>query len=243
MSKKRIITVTLACLFACLACVHGAAAYLTDTKTVRNTFSIGEVSIKLLEPDYPGNGSQKTTDLVALQEIPKDPQIYNSGKNRAIVFLQADIPMASVIVTDEAGNRQAEENLELFRFRTSNGKYNSVDDSWRLLSTVYLDEDEKQTTKEDASICRRLYGYADVIEAGQTTDSLFDVIRLVNLVEDQLDNTTQKIPVFAYAIQAENISGLTEADMKQKSLTKGELADIWDVYFIQNGAGGENAVY
>ncbi|MCD8362302.1 MAG: SipW-dependent-type signal peptide-containing protein [Lachnospiraceae bacterium] len=243
MSEKRFTLLALMCLFICLACAGGAFAYLTNTKTVTNTFSIGEVSIDLLEPDYPGNGSDETTDLTALQEVPKDPQIYNSGKNRIVAFLHVDIPMASVIVTDEAGRRQPEENRELLAFRTTDGTYNSVNDCWHLISTVYLDGNKQKTTQKEAVICRRLYGCENVIDVGKTTDSLFDAIRLINLVEGQLDGQTLEIPLFAYAIQAENITGLTTADMQSEVLTTEELANIWEVYFTQNNAGGENAVF
>ena len=61
-------------------CVGGAMAYLTDTDTATNTFTVGEVTIDTIEPNYPGNGSDETIDLVPNEEVKKDPQIKTQGK-------------------------------------------------------------------------------------------------------------------------------------------------------------------
>ena len=119
----------------------GIQAYLTDTDTATNTFTIGEIQIDTLEPNYPGNGSDEVKDLVPLEEIKKDPQIKNSGKNRAIVFTQVDIPMVNLITAQDNGERNAKGNTELFDFRTETGTYDSVDENWILINLLYLDAD------------------------------------------------------------------------------------------------------
>ena len=45
MSKKRVVVVSAACVLAMATMVGGALAYLTDTDTATNTFTIGEVRI------------------------------------------------------------------------------------------------------------------------------------------------------------------------------------------------------
>lgn len=141
MSRKKTITVTVACVLAFAACIGGALAYLTDTDKAVNTFTIGEIRIDTLEPNYPGNGSDEVSDLVAMEEVKKDPQIKNTGKNRAIVFMQVDIPMSELITAQEDGTRNPLANVELFDFRTQKGEYDSVDAGWELIDTTYLDED------------------------------------------------------------------------------------------------------
>ena len=105
MKKRKIVLAAAACLLAGAMCTGGAVAYLTDTDTTTNTFTVGEVTIDTIEPNYPGNGSDEVTDLVPNEEVPKDPQIKNSGKNRAVVYQQIDIPMANVITADDEGHR------------------------------------------------------------------------------------------------------------------------------------------
>lgn len=220
----------------------GISAYLTDADTATNTFTVGEVQIDTLEPNYPGNGSDEVKDLVSLEEVPKDPQIKNTGKNRSIVFSRVDIPMANVITADESGNRNAQANVELFNFRTldktfGNGtvgaNLNSWNPQWILLETVYLDDNGLTVTESTATKCSRLYGYETVLEENETTVSVFDVVRLINVIEGQIDNSTQNIVLTSYAIQAENITDLTTPDWDEV-MTKEQLTDIYEVYMKQS---------
>lgn len=213
----------------------GIQAYLTDTDSVTNTFTIGEVVIETLEPNYPGNGSDEVTDLVALEEVKKDPQFKNSGKNRAIVFAQVDIPMANIITAQDDGTRNPQENVELFHFRTNEAGFNSVHPEWELLNTSYLDKNGEPTSQKDtAAFCRRLYGYKHQLEENKTTTSIFDVVRLTNIVEGQVDNTIQELKITSFSIQADNIAELTTAHYTDVMDTT-QLTNIYNVYFAQSG--------
>lgn len=227
---------------ACLLLVLGGAAlitggvraYLTDTDTATNTFTVGEVMIDTLEPNYPGNGSDEVRDLVPMEEVQKDPQIRNTGKNRAIVFSQVDIPMANVITTDDEGNRNEQANTELFGFRTNDGAFNSVHQEWILVRTQYLDVNGEQTSQDSAVTCRRLFGYERQLEEDETTTPVFDIVRLVNVIEGQIDNTVQNITITSYAIQADNIAELTTAHYTDK-MDASQLSAIYSAYFLQSG--------
>lgn len=218
--------------------VGGINAYLTDTETVANTFTIGEVTIDSLEPNYPGNGSDATEDLLPNEEVPKDPCIRNTGKNRIVAFEQIDIPMANVVITDEKGHRLPAQNVELFGFRTTEGagegRYNCVhDDKWVLISEKYLAEDNTEADINTAVKVRRIYGHNTVIEENQTTVPVFDVVRLVNIVEGQIDNSVQTILVTSYAIQADNIAGITSENWNQ-TMNKEKLTEIFNTYMNQS---------
>ena len=258
MSKKKVVLIAATCMLALCAFIGGAIAYLTDSDSTTNTFTIGEVRVDTVEPNYPGNGSDEVRDLVALEEVPKDPQIKNTGKNRAVMFIQVDIPMANIITAQEDGTRNPQANTELFDYRTTDGTFDSVHDEWVLLETTYLDTDRNvldensltyridrpgqigDTTavsgelKDVASYCRRLYGYETVVEEDETTTSIFDVVRSANIIEDQIDNTTQNIVITAYAIQADNIHELTDAHYDDV-MDVDQLTDIFRVYFKQSG--------
>lgn len=222
----------------------GIRAYLTDTDTATNTFTVGEVVIDTLEPNYPGNGSDEVKDLVALEEVKKDPQIKNTGKNRAVVFSQVDIPMANIITADAQGFRNPRNNVELFNFRTEPGSFgtvaagggseNSWHEEWVLMDTEYLNKDGITTTQDAAVTCRRLFGYQSVLDENETSVPVFDVVRLVNVIEGMVDNTTQNIVLTSYAIQAENIADLTTADYDDV-MDYDQLHKIYDVYVRQSG--------
>lgn len=233
MKKKKIAIAAAACLLAGAMITGGATAYLTDTDTATNTFTVGEVTIDTLEPNYPGNGSDEVTDLVPNEEVPKDPQIKNTGKNRAVVYMQVDIPMAKVITANDDGTRNPEQNTELFLYRTTDGDYNSTHKEWVLLRTLYLDKDGAETGKDDAAKVSRLYGYNQVTAVDETTAPVFDVVKLANVIEEQVDNTTQDIVTTTYAIQAENIAGLTSADYDDV-MDATQLSKIFEVYWNQS---------
>ncbi len=219
--------------------VSGIRAYLTSTDTVTNTFTVGEVTIDTLEPSYPGNGSDEVTDMVPRKEVKKDPQIKNTGKNRSIAFIRVDIPVANVMTADEEGNRQPKQNRELFDYRTTEGTFNSVHEEWILIDTVYYHDEDEVPTINDGNKVSRLYGYYQVLEEGYTTKPIFDVVRLANVIEGEIDNTVQDIKVTSYAIQADNIEGLTEA-FTSGTFTAEDLIKVWDVYF-QSSSGVESS--
>ena len=51
MKKRKIVLAAAACLLAGAMCTGGAVAYLTDTDTTTNTFTVGEVTIDTIEPN------------------------------------------------------------------------------------------------------------------------------------------------------------------------------------------------
>lgn len=214
--------------------VLGVTAYLTDTETTDNVFTVGEVVIDSQEPNYPGNGSDETEDLVPLEEVKKDPQIENTGKNPAVVFQQVDIPMSSLILAEDDGTRLPRANVEVFDFRTSDGLYDSVNEKWILISQEYLTADDQPSDQENAAKVRRIYGYENVLAEDSTTTSLFDVVRLCNVVEGQIDNSVQTINITSYAIQADNIAGITSAHWNE-TMDQAKLTEIFEVYMNQSG--------
>lgn len=215
--------------------VGGVRAYLTNTDKAVNTFTIGEVTIDTLEPNYPGNGSDEVKDIVPNKEIRKDPQIKNTGKNRIIAFTRFDIPMANVITAQEDGTRNPRANTELFGYRTLDRDYNSVhDEKWVLLETSYLDKDGNAATQDTAAKVSRLYGYKTVVEENETTLPIFDVVRLANLIEGMADNSVQNIVITSYAIQADNIADVTSPDWND-TMDQAKLSEIFAVYMNQSG--------
>ena len=89
MTKKRFVAILLCVTLVALAAIGATFAYLTDTKTVNNTFTMGNVAIKLDETDI----KNPTGDRVTSNEynvypgavVTKDPIVHNTGKNAAYI--------------------------------------------------------------------------------------------------------------------------------------------------------------
>ena len=91
MKKKLTLVVTCIVLVAAMV-IGGTLAYFTDTKTAENTFTVGDVKIKLDEA-VPGEDGKRTEEGVTYTNITpgiaygKDPIVTNTGDNDAYVRL------------------------------------------------------------------------------------------------------------------------------------------------------------
>lgn len=72
-----------------LAAIGATFAYLTDTKTVNNTFTMGNVAIKLDETNVNDpTGDRVTSNAYSVYPgavVTKDPIVHNTGKNAAYI--------------------------------------------------------------------------------------------------------------------------------------------------------------
>lgn len=261
MKKKRLVPVVASCLLVGAMFTGGALAYLTDTETTTNVFTVGDVGIDVQEPNYPGNGSDEVTDLVPNEEVDKDPQIKNTKKNNAIVFVRVDIPMAEVMKADDDGSRLGDKtNQELFEVSVDGVNYPQWAEKWvRLTDETAVSgyfkkgadgaEDVQVQSAADADYFSYLFGYENVLKENETTDPIFEHVRLINVIEDQaddlgamIDNTVQEVKITAYAIQADNLVGLTDESVTgeganssfDETMNEAKLYEIWKVYWNQS---------
>lgn len=104
-NKKRIAASLAATALVSTLAIGGATlAYLTDSETVTNTFTVGDIKIELLEPNYPGNDNdEEVKDLVPNEEVDKDPKIVNRGVNDTIMFMVLDSPMEAITLINDDG--------------------------------------------------------------------------------------------------------------------------------------------
>ncbi|HJD25794.1 MAG TPA: SipW-dependent-type signal peptide-containing protein [Candidatus Blautia intestinipullorum] len=163
----------------CLASIGGVSAYLTDYDKADNQFTVGKVEIELQEPKWNPEDHSK---IEPGKEIPKDPQIRNTGVNDAFVYLEVSVPMAEVTAADQEGNRLERKMQELFSYQAG--------ENWTKL---------KSETVEDNMIY--VYAYNEILEPEETTEPLFETMHFLNVIEGQLDMQQLSVPVRAYAIQ------------------------------------------
>ena len=89
MTKKRFVAILLCVTLVALAAIGATFAYLTDTKTVNNTFTMGNVAIKLDETNVNDpTGDRVTSNAYSVSPgavVTKDPIVHNTGKNAAYI--------------------------------------------------------------------------------------------------------------------------------------------------------------
>lgn len=187
MKKNTVKIMTLAGIL-CLASVGGVSAYLTDYEKVSNEFTVGKVDIELKEPEWKPEENKK---IEPSKVIHKDPQITNTGTNDAFVYMEVSIPMANVEAAAENGERLGKKVQELFYFEAK--------DNWMQLSVQNTESRRTYT-----------YAYTKILKPQETSESLFDTVKFLNLIEGQLDGQTFEIPVRAYAIQTSYTGGSSD---------------------------------
>ncbi len=92
MKKNRKATLIGAVVLCGLLAAGSTVAYLTDKDEISNQFTVGRVEIEGKEPNYTPDPGGKTEDIIPTEEIAKDPQITNTGKNDAYVYMDVSIP-------------------------------------------------------------------------------------------------------------------------------------------------------
>ena len=216
--------------------IGGTMAYLTDAEKTANTFTVGKVQVDLEEPNYPGNDSNTVKNLVPNQVVAKDPQVENTGNNASIDFLSVSIPMKKVVLAADDGTKKTAAMTELFQTKSGTGNFGAgnVNSKWVLVDTKYYagdaDKTGSATPSDTTTKVIRVYGYNAKLAAGTKSATLFDSVKLVNLVEGQADTSTQNIDVKAYAIQATDITNVSTDTLDQATLKK-----VYDVYVKQSG--------
>lgn len=89
MTKKRFVAILLCVTLVALAAIGATFAYLTDTKSVNNTFTMGNVKITLDETNVNDpEGDRVTSNTYNVYPgavVTKDPIVHNTGKNAAYI--------------------------------------------------------------------------------------------------------------------------------------------------------------
>ena len=175
--------------------ISGIFAYLTDTDSATNNFTVGEVKIELQEPTWDAaleEDEDYATHIVANQEFTKDPQVENVGANDAYVFLSVTVPKATVVTADEDGilenDGEARETV-LFTFDID-------EENW---CNIANEEGENSNTI--------IYFYkTGAISPEETTEPLFESVKFVNIIDGEIAvDTAENIVINAYAIQKDAI--------------------------------------
>ena len=100
--KKRIIAISLVVAMLAIAVIGGSLAYFTDTDAATNTFTVGNVDIKLIEQQKGAEGLEPFDQEKNLvpgtssngSAVSKIVTVENTGSNPAYVWVEMRIPTA-----------------------------------------------------------------------------------------------------------------------------------------------------
>lgn len=89
MKKKLVAGGLVACMGATL--IGGATlAYFTDQKEANNVFTVGNVGIKLTEPNWDATGANDAKEAYPGEPLAKDPTVTNTGANPCVVRIKVE---------------------------------------------------------------------------------------------------------------------------------------------------------
>lgn len=163
--KKKITAIFLCVALVAIAIVGASLAYFTDTKTATNTFTMGDVQIKLDETDVTNpTGDRVTSNTYNTYPgavVTKDPTVHNTGKNAAWI-------RAKVEVKGWVTNREKYPNYVAGELKDSL-KYliDGLGEGWSLVSATAANEDVTFVLM-----------YADKLAAGADTTAMFKQVKV-----------------------------------------------------------------
>ena len=193
MNKKKVIAVAI--VLALVLLIGGMLAYFTDTDTKSNTFTLGNVNIKIEETFT----EAEAQNLMPNQQVAKTPVVTNeSTKNPAYVFAKVTIPCYAASGTGNV-------DTPLYTLTgTAAG--------WNLMSTGAID-----TTNKTITYIYN-YGSADAmteLAASASTPALFTTVTVANITGAQAGtvSATPNVVINAYGIQTKGLSVTAPADI------------------------------
>lgn len=138
--KKKITAIFLCVALVAIAIVGASLAYFTDTDNAKNTFTVGNVKIDLVEQQKGENGLEdfdqgktlvpgKSNDGNAVSKI---ATVKNTGKNDAWVWAELRIP--KYLVSSEYPTNESKNALHWNSYGCFNVEYNSGN-YWSLATT------------------------------------------------------------------------------------------------------------
>lgn len=186
--KKYTFLVVLSLLLVASATMGGTFAYLTKNVESRaNNFTFSNVRIDLVEYKW---DDLKPEDKVVYpgRSITKDPKVKNTGDNNLYVYIEVKIPRANIKTVSQDQKIIDTKMVDLLSFEVNEG--------WERI---------KSTVSDDDTYTSEIYAYtADIVEPEGETNTLFDKVVFVNMLEGELKKGYQfEMPINAYAIQSD----------------------------------------
>ena len=201
MTKKRFVAILLCVTLVALAAIGATFAYLTDTKTVNNTFTMGNVAIKLDETDI----KNPTGDRVTSNEynvypgavVKKDPIVHNTGKNAA--YIRATVNVSNWMNLCAAYYPDFKETFPNDGYKAAlNLLVGELGEGW---SVVGVEAGDTFTIGQfDAKFILK---YEGALAAKADTTAMFQTVTIPAGIDNANTDSFKEVKVVAQAIQAD----------------------------------------
>ena len=200
--KARKILVSLAALALVAAIsIGGTLAYFTDSKTATNTFTMGNVNIKLDETDIKNPEGDRVTsnayDVYPGEVVTKDPIVHNTGKNGA--YIRATVNVYNWMNLVAAYYPDFKETFPNDGYKAAlNLLVGELGDGWSVVGVVA--GDTFTIGQFDAKFVLK---YDGVLDAGADTTAMFQTVTIPAGIDNANASSFQSVKVVAQAIQAD----------------------------------------
>ena len=201
MTKKRFVAILLCVTLVALAAIGATFAYLTDTKTVDNTFTMGNVAIKLDETNVNDpTGDRVTSNAYNVYPgavVKKDPVVHNTGKNAA--YIRATVNVSDWMNLCAAYYPDFKETFPNDGYKAAlNLLVGELGKGW---SVVGVEAGDTFTIGQfDAKFILK---YEGTLAAGADTTAMFQTVTIPAGIDNANTDSFKEVKVVAQAIQAD----------------------------------------
>lgn len=209
MTKKRFVAILLCVTLVALAAIGATFAYLTDTKSVNNTFTMGNVAIKLDETNVNDpNGARVTSNAYNVYPgavVTKDPVVHNTGKNAA--YIRATVNVSNWMNLVSAYYPDFKETFPNDGYKAAlNYLVGELGEGW---SVVGVEAGDTFTIGQfDAKFILK---YEGALAAGADTTAMFQTVTIPAGIDNANTDSFKEVKVVAQAIQADGFDTWEDA--------------------------------
>lgn len=207
--KKKILALSMCIALAAIAIVGASLAYFTDTKTATNTFTMGNVQIKLDETNVNDpEGDRVTSNVYNVYPgavVTKDPIVHNIGKNGA--YIRATVNVSNWMNLVGAYYPDFKETFPNDGYKAAlNLLVDELGEGW---SVVGVEAGDVFTIGQfDAKFILK---YDGVLASGADTTAMFQTVTIPAGIDNANADSFDEVKVVAQAIQADGFDTWEEA--------------------------------
>lgn len=209
MTKKRFVAILLCVTLVALAAIGATFAYLTDTKTVDNTFAMGKVKITLDETNVNDpEGDRVTSNAYSVYPgavVTKDPIVHNVGANAA--YIRATVNVSNWMNLVGAYYPDFKETFPNDGYKAAlNLLVGELGEGW---SVVGVEAGDTFTIGQfDAKFILK---YDGKLPAGENTTAMFQTVTIPAGIDNANTDSFKEVKVVAQAIQADGFNTWEDA--------------------------------
>lgn len=207
--KKKILALSMCIALAAIAIVGASLAYFTDTKTATNTFTMGNVQIKLDETNVNDpEGDRVTSNVYNVYPgavVTKDPIVHNIGKNGA--YIRATVNVSNWMNLVGAYYPDFKETFPNDGYKAAlNLLVGELGEGW---SVVGVEAGDVFTIGQfDAKFILK---YDGVLASGTDTTAMFQTVTIPAGIDNANADSFDEVKVVAQAIQADGFDTWEDA--------------------------------